>query len=111
MILFKPEHVAPIIQGRKTQTRRIGKRRWRIGSIHQAKLNFSKGSRPFAKLRILAVRQERLGDISEEDAKAEGYSSIEAYKEVFGRIYGWWDPDVLVWVIDFEVMPDGKESI
>jgi len=104
MILFKPEHVEPILRGEKTQTRRIGRCRWRPGSIHQAKTSLKKGSKPFALLRIVSVRQERLGDISEDDAKKEGYSSVEAYKEVFKRIYGWWDENELVWVVDFEVV-------
>jgi hypothetical protein len=104
MILFKPEHVEPILRGEKTQTRRIGKCRWRPGSIHQAKTDFKKSSKPFALLRIVSVRQERLGDISEDDAKKEGYSSVAAYKEVFKRIYGWWDENALVWVVDFEVV-------
>ena len=34
MILFRPQHVGPILDGRKTQTRRLGKRRWREGAIH-----------------------------------------------------------------------------
>lgn len=103
MILFKPKHIELILSGRKTQTRRTGKCRWRVGSIHQAKTNFKKGSKPFAFLRIVSVRQERLGDITEEDAKKEGYPSVEAYKEVFKEIYGRWDDDMMIWVIDFEV--------
>lgn len=97
MILFKPEHVGPIQRREKTQTRRIG-------SIHQAKTNFKKGSKPFAHLRIKAVREEPLGCISEDDARREGYPSVEAYKEVFKRIYKKWDPDLPVWVVDFEVV-------
>lgn len=102
MILFKPEHAPMILDGTKTQTRRLGKCRWRVGSIHQAKLNFKKGSNPFAHIKILSRYQEPLGNISEADARAEGYNSIQEYVEVFKRIYGMWDPDIDVWVVNFE---------
>lgn len=69
MILFKQEHVGPILDKRKTQTRRTGKRRWKVGAIRQAKTGYRKDSE-FAKLRILAIRQEELGMISEADAIA-----------------------------------------
>lgn len=101
MILFKQEHVAPILADTKTQTRRTGKLRWKVGAIRQAKTSYKKDSE-FARLRILAVRQERLGDISEADAVAEGYASIADYQDIFRRIYGEWNPEQMVWVIDFE---------
>ena len=106
MILFKPEHVAPILTGRKTQTRRlVGKRRWKVGTVHLAKTGYRR-DQTFARIRITAVRQERLGDITEEDAVREGYCSAAEYQEVFRRIYGFWDPDTPVWVIDFEVVKE-----
>ncbi len=101
MILFKQEHVPPILDGRKTQTRRTGKKRWNVGSVHQAKTGFKKDDK-FADLLILGVRQERLDDITEVDARAEGYGSIDEYKKAFVWIYGRWLPDEDVWVIDFE---------
>jgi len=107
MILFKPEHVAPILTGRKTQTRRIGRRRWKVGSVHQARTSYH--GKPFAYLRIVAVRQERLGEITLGDAVREGYNSISEYKEVFKRIYGHWDADMPVWVVDFEVVKGANE--
>ncbi|WP_423219802.1 hypothetical protein [Desulfofundulus australicus] len=44
-------------------------------------------------MRIIAVRRERLDDIKEDDARKEGYPSVETYREAFERIYGFWDTD------------------
>lgn len=109
MILFKHEHVAPILSGQKTQTRRTGKLRWKVGAIRQAKTGYKKDSE-FAKLRILAIRSERLGDISPEDAIKEGYNSVAEYIEVFQRIYKRWDPNEVVWVIDYEKV-EGEANV
>lgn len=106
MLLFKPEHVPMILAGTKTQTRRTW-RRWRVkvGSVHEARTSLF--GKPFALLRIVSRREERLGNISEADTRAEGYASVADYREVFERIYGWWDPDEVVKVIDFEVVGEG----
>ncbi len=111
MILFKSEHVEPILSGRKTQTRRMGKRRWRIGAIHECRTALF--GEPFAKVRILGVRQEQLGDISDADVRREGYDSVADYIQVFKRIYGRWNPEKLVWVVSFvrvEVVDNAESS-
>jgi len=105
MILFKKEHVQPILDRVKTQTRRMGNKRWNVGAVHQCKLNYMKGH--FADVRIKDVRRERLGDISHEDALAEGYRNTFDYLEAFYEINRI-DPDFdeanpLVWVVDFEL--------
>jgi len=107
MILFKEEHIRPILKGVKTQTRRIGNKRWNVGAIHQAKTQMLKVSY-FARLRILEVKQERLGDITPEDALREGGYTVDEFIEVFDRINkktGGWNPDLLVWVVTFELAP------
>lgn len=102
MILFKPEHVDPILAGEKTQTRRLGKRRWNEGAVHQCKTNLF--GDVFARVKIIQVRQERLGDISREDLVREGHATGEDYKAVWERIYKKpWDDELLVWVVDFEI--------
>jgi hypothetical protein len=101
-MLFKPEHVDLILTGRKTQTRRIWKKpRAKAGAIHKAKtVLFSKEY--FALIRITDVRNERLGDISLEDVRREGYETLEAFKEEWVRINGVWDPEPEVYVVSFE---------
>jgi hypothetical protein len=104
VILFKAEHVPMIRSGRKTQTRRTwDKCRVKVGSVHIAQTGgFGKGAKQFARLLITGVRRERLGDITEADAKAEGYPTVSDYKNIFASIYGRWTPDEMVWVVDFE---------
>ena len=100
MILFKQYHVPLILEGHKTQTRRRGKKRWIVGHVHQAKVSYM--AKPFANLRVVAVRSEPLGRISDADARAEGYLGRSDYLVAFEQIYGTYNPDEVVWVLDFE---------
>jgi hypothetical protein len=103
MILFKAQHVEPILAGRKTQTRRRGKLRWRVGSVQQCRRGFH--AEPFAHVRIVRRWQERLGDISEADARAEGYWDSEDYLAAFRAIHnGHADLDEVVACYEFEVV-------
>jgi hypothetical protein len=86
MLLFKPEHVDSILANKKTQTRRIWPR-WRanIRSTHLAKTKML-SKEHFAMLYIWNRWEERLGDITEADARAEGYNSREEYLDKFAKI-------------------------
>jgi hypothetical protein len=68
------------------------------------------GKQLFARLRILAVYQERLGDMTEQDAWEEGGYTLDEYKETFQRIYGFWDDNRIVWAVKFEII-DKRETI
>ena len=95
MILFNHNHVNPILRGQKTQTRRVWKRpRAKVGSVHLAKLNYSKGY--FAKLLITRVRKEKLCQITAEDALKEGGYTLEEFIDIWTQINGKWDPDLEV---------------
>jgi len=103
-MFFKDEHILPIISGNKTQTRRkinrTGKCPYKPGHAYQCRDNYSSGA--FAHILIKSVRQERLGEITDEDAIREGYADRIDYLAAFERIYKRIDLDEIVWVIDFE---------
>ena len=106
MFLFKQEHVEPILNGTKTQTRRIWKRRRAVpGSLHWAQRDLTPGSR-FARLRVLRVWQERLRSIGHEDANAEGYPHRLAYLAAFKQISGhkMRVTNPVVWCVEFELV-------
>ena len=100
MILFKPYHVPLILSGRKTQTRRLGKKRWNVGAVHQAKVSYM--AKPFASIKVKMLWKEKLGQINHVGAIAEGYDDVNAYLEAFEKIYGAADMQQEVWVLVFE---------
>jgi len=104
VILFTPRHVEMIKAGEKTQTRRVWKRpRAKVGAVHLVKTElFSKEHH--CRIRITGLRSQRLADISEEDARAEGGYTVAEYIQVWREINGDWNPDQLVYVVDFEVV-------
>lgn len=101
MILFRPEHIASILEGRKTQTRRMGAKRWNVDALHQCRTRMLDETSCFARVRILDVRREQLLDITEEDARAEGYETRRDFLEAFHRINPKAAPNPEVWVVTF----------
>ena len=108
MLLFKPEHVQPILDGRKTQTRRLWPhgQRVKVGAIHQCRTRMLDAESCFARIAIKQVQHEPLGWITNLDAWAEGYDDAAAYMEAFERINGAADPDQMVYVVSFDLVTD-----
>jgi hypothetical protein len=99
-LLFKRLFISKIREGFKTQTRRLKKPRLTLGKIYNLRENY-KSVLP-DKILITDLFQQFLGEISQEDIHKEGFESKQQFIEVWTEIYGYYDPNDLIWVIEFQ---------
>lgn len=101
-MLFKKQLFDKILAGEKTQTRRPtehkpGRRIYEVGEKVGIRVGYTK---PSAYIIIKKRRRQKLSDITEEDAKKEGFKDKAEFKRVWTGLYGW-NPLQVVWVYDF----------
>ncbi len=111
-MLFKPEHKEMILKGTKTATRRVWKRPMvKVGGIYKAKTKLL-SKEFFAKIMVFKLYKQRLYDMTEEDAKKEGYKNLKEFEKVWikingdwnNRITGKWNGNEEVYVIEFKTI-------
>lgn len=121
-MIFKPESCEKILKDEKSQTRRIVKSgewlveldgggkivfrepatpKWETGKTYA--IQPGRGKAAVGRFMLLDIQQERVKDISEADAIAEGFSSISEFFGLFESINGKGALDKEVWVLVFEV--------
>ena len=107
VILFEKRFKPLILSGEKTRTYRFGKKRWNEGAVHQAKTDYSAGS-CFAHLLITSVRNVAIADLTEEDAKADGFNSVTLLKFYLSHANPM--PEFpYVWEVKFELVKEGDK--
>jgi hypothetical protein len=87
----------------------VTRRGWRrclvkVGSTQSLRTSFSKEDE-FAKAEILSIRQEKLRDMTKEDAQKEGFSDLTEFRDFWSERFGD-DFAVDVWAIEFGVLKD-----
>lgn len=65
-----------------------------------------RGKRGLDRIRILEIRTEPLMAISEKDALAEGFASTDEFFDEWRALYGSLDPNKMVWVLTFRLVPE-----
>lgn len=119
-MLFKPYHIPQIRSGSKTVTRREWDRRHAVpGNVYIAATEmFISDDEADCYIRASDVYRQRLGQMTDADARAEGdYEDLADFREGYERVYGEgsWDPEKVVWVVEFEYVgrarPAGREAV
>lgn len=97
-LLFKRQFLTKILWGQKTQTRRLRRPQVTVGKSYR----LSRGYRRIDQsIRVTDLYQQRLGDITGDDITKEGFESPEDFKKAWAGIYGYYNPDIMIWVVDF----------
>lgn len=93
-LIMHPKLVATALAGQKTQQRRNGVYAY-PGEIFELE---------GAEFIVTGLEQQNIGDMTDEDAKAEGYPSLDAYKDLILRMHPGmtWSDEGSVWVHTFK---------
>ena len=104
-ILFKQRFVPLILNGTKTQTRRLWPAGVHVKQGGEYQCRTTLFGPPFARMRITKLRSQRLLAITDAEARAEGFATAEEFLTAFRSINrhdSTYNP--LVWVVEFEVL-------
>jgi hypothetical protein len=111
---FQPELAAKVMAGEKTVTRRLVSENprspwWReqcsLKVDHTYAVCPGRGKRAIGRVRITGVNLEQLGDLDDDEAFREGFTTKVEFVDAFTAINGSYDPATLVWRVEFVVVP------
>lgn len=121
MMLFKDYHISQIVDGEKTVTRREWDEHYHgpnVGSVVAATTElFVADDDVDHYIRITDRYKQKLGDMTDEDARAEGdYEDLDEFEDGYEQVYGdgEWNPEKVVDVVEFEYVgrtrPESDEN-
>ncbi|MDK2795166.1 MAG: hypothetical protein PWQ22_1643 [Archaeoglobaceae archaeon] len=103
---FDPEFIQKILGGSKRTTVRRGIKSYPVGRIVELTAN----EKSFALAKIRKVVVKRLSEISEEDAKLDGFESREELIKKLKEIYGDISDKEFFTVVHFEVLSQSPQT-
>ncbi|GAH14707.1 unnamed protein product, partial [marine sediment metagenome] len=80
----------------------------KVGGTYPIQLRMFQPRSECELIKVKYLFNQRLGDMSEEEAKREGGYTLKGFRETFTVINGHWDNDLIVYVIGFKYIDDKK---
>lgn len=111
-MLFQPEHIDKTRLGKKTETRRIWKS-WhaKVGGVYPMQTKMYQPRVECPLIKCTNRYMQPLGEMTEENAKAEGGYTLEEYKAVWERINLIpWDDSMVVYVVVYKYFGEGRDG-
>lgn len=96
---MKGELADLVVRGLKSTTIRLG----RLRLSHRV-LTLHGGGRDVAKVEVTGVKYKKVRDLTDEDARRDGFESLEALLEALKRMYKGLDPDDTVTILELKVL-------
>jgi hypothetical protein len=81
MLLFKKKFLSAIRAGRKTQTIRL----WKYRRMRPGQRSYIPGA---GYIRVTAVEKVRLDELTDEDARLDGFETADQLRAEIGQLYG-----------------------
>lgn len=114
-----------ILDDKKTETRRQinpgeklldnpkrvevnGRVKWQVGRTYA--IQPGRSQKAVGRIRITDIKKQPLGHMRTEDALAEGYPSLDDFRQTWLQIHKHFDPDLAVWVITLTKEPTPEEK-
>jgi len=96
--------LAKVLDGTQSQLRRPIERRfvYLVGKVYGVQAHMSKDT--IASIKITKVREQLLGAVTEEEARAEGFDSLAGFKASWIERFGPFDPTQDIWRIEFRLV-------
>ena len=93
-LIRHPKLIEAALNGRKTQQRRDGLYAYPGETFELEGVTFT----------VTSVERQKLGDMTDQDAQAEGYPNLEFYKDLILKMHAGmsWEADSLVWMHSFK---------
>lgn len=97
-----------ILSKDKDITRRLPAKNGRRPATPNAthKIKIDRTPKTYGHIKIISVRMEKLGDITESEAKREGFKSVREYLNYFKKVNKTDDLNTDIWRIEFKLMED-----
>ena len=107
-MLFQKDHIKLIKRGEKVVTRRRWKR-WhaKVNGVYPCQVKMYQSKKECPLIKCIKRYEQKLGDMTEDDALKEGGYTLKEYKELWRDINGVpFDEEEVVKVVEFEYVEE-----